>query len=413
VVAVPRAVMLTHEPPFPPVSGGRIRSYNMLRQLHARGWSLGIFALTVSAAEAAEAEPGLRELCDDVVLATLPGGRARHRRLARALVRREAFQAHYFHDAPAAATLRSSGLLDGADVVIPSPLYMLPYVPPELAGRTALDTQNSEVRRLGSMMRSAPLSARGLVARIQLPAVRRYEAEAVRGLWRTLAVSAEEQAEFDAIAPGRAALVPNGADLDGLAPRGALPAAPEALFVGTMSYGANEDGARWLLEEVLPLTARSDLRVNVVGAGPPPSLVRLAQRASRTVEVTGFVPDTAPWFARSRALVVPLRIGGGTRLKILEALARGVPVLSTTLGAEGLDLEPGRDLLVADEPQAFAAALDRLMEDDELCAALARRGRAAAEAYDWNRVGDRLAAALEPDGYAPAASASTSARRPS
>lgn len=410
---MPRAVLLTHEPPFPPVSGARIRSYHLLRQLRRRGWSLGIFALAASAAEAAEAEPGLRELCDDVVLATLPGGRARYRRLARALVRREAFQAHYFHDAAAAAALRASGLLDGADAVIPSLLYMVPYVPSELAGRTVLDTHNSEVHRLGSMMRSAPLSPRGLVARIQLPVVRDYEAEAVRSAWRTLAVSAQEQAAFDAIAPGRARLVPNGADLEGLPARAGVPAAPEALFVGTMSYGANEDGARWLLEEVLPLSARADLRVNIVGAGPPPSLVRLAQRASRPVEITGFVPDTAPWFERSRALVVPLRIGGGTRLKILESLARGVPVLSTTLGCEGLDLEPGRDLLVADEPRAFAAALDRLMEDDELCAGLARRGREAAAAYDWTRVGDRLAAALEPAGYAPAESASTSASSPS
>ena len=127
----------------------------------------------------------------------------------------------------------------------------------------------------------------------------------------------------------------------------------------------------------------------------PDWLPKLAGRARQPVEVAGFVPDTAPWFERARALVVPLRIGGGTRLKILESLARGVPVLSTTLGCEGLDLVPGRDLLVEDDPHRFAAALDRLLADDELCRDLARHGRAAAAAYDWPRIGDTLAELLE------------------
>jgi glycosyltransferase involved in cell wall biosynthesis len=257
------------------------------------------------------------------------------------------------------------------------------------------DTHNSEVRRLDSMVRNAPSSPRGIVSRMQRTAVRDYEADAVRSSWRTLAVSPAEQAAFETVAPGRTVLVPNGVDLAGMPAREGVPPEPEALFVGFMAYGANRDGVRWLLEEVLPRSARADLRLRIVGGGTPPALAALAARAAHRVEVAGFVPDTAPWFERARVLVVPLRIGGGTRLKILESLARGVPVLSTTIGAEGLDLEPGRDLLVEDDPGRFAAALDRLLGDDELCRTLARSGRAAAAAYDWPRIGDRLAAALE------------------
>jgi glycosyltransferase involved in cell wall biosynthesis len=391
---MPRAVFLTHEPPFPPVSGGRIRTYHLLRELRRHGWSLGVFSLTAAQDDHAASTAGLRELCDEVVLARLPGGAARYRRLARALARREAFHAHYFHDAGAERLLHDSGMLDGADIVLASPLYMQPYLPPGLGARTVLDTQNSEVHRLASMIRTAPLSRRGLVARVQMAAVREYEAAAVRAGWRTLAVSAGEQAAFEAIAPGRIELVPNGADVEGVPVRVGVPAEPRALFVGTMSYGANRDGVRWLLDDVLPHCARTDLRLQIVGAGTPPALARRARRARHPVDVAGFVDDIEPSFAAARALVVPLRIGGGTRLKILEALARGVPVLSTTLGCEGLDLEPGRDLLVEDHPRRFAAALDRLMGDDALCLELSRHGRAAAIAYDWARIGERLATAL-------------------
>jgi polysaccharide biosynthesis protein PslH len=395
---MPRAVFLAHEPPCPPVSGARIRAYHLLRELRRRGWSLGVFALTAPADDPVAAEAGLRELCDDVLLHPLPGGAARYRRLLTALGRREAFQAHFFFDPAAAAGLRGSGLLDAADAVVSSLLYMHPYVPAERYDRTVFDTHNSEVRRLESMIRAAPLAPRGIVARMQRAPVRAYEAGAVRAAWRTLAVSEAERAEFAAIAPGRVRLVPNGVDLDAMPARATLPAAPDALFVGTMSYGANQDGVRWLLQDVLEHSARADLRLTIVGAGTPPAIAKLAARARQRVEIAGFVPDTAPWFERARALVVPLRAGGGTRLKILESLARGVPVLSTTLGCEGLDLEPGRDLLVEDEPARFAAALDRLLADDELCRTLARNGRAAAAAYDWARIGDQLVAALEPAG---------------
>src|SRR5439155_4279135 len=135
---------LAHEPPFPPVSGARIRTYHLLRELRHRGWSLAAFALTAAGDDDTTSADGLRELCDDVLLHRLPGGAARYRRLLTALSRREAFQARYFHDSSAAAHLHGSGLLDGADVIVSSLLYMHPYVPAALHERTAFDTHNSE-----------------------------------------------------------------------------------------------------------------------------------------------------------------------------------------------------------------------------------------------------------------------------
>jgi glycosyltransferase involved in cell wall biosynthesis len=391
-----RALFLTHEPPYPPISGARLRSWHLMRELARRGWELSLFALATSERERAGSMGPLEELCEEVAVEVLPSSpAARYRRLAGALARRRAFQASYFLDPDARASLAAGGMLERADVVVVSLLYMRPYLPAQLAPRAVLDTHNSEVGRLASMTRHAPLSPRGLVARAQARLVEELERSVTQELARTLAVSEQERAWFDTIAPGRVDLVPNGVDCEGLPPRATPPADPEILFVGSMGYGANQDGVGWFAREALPLLRRPDARLTVVGGGAPQALLRTLRQAPVRVEATGFVERTDPYFARARVMVVPLRIGGGTRLKILEALARGVPVVSTTLGAEGLDLEPGRDLLIADEPVALAGAIGRLLDDDALCRDLARNGRETVEKrYDWAGIGDRMAASL-------------------
>jgi polysaccharide biosynthesis protein PslH len=391
-----RALFLTHEPPYPPISGARLRSWHLMRELERRGWELSLFALATTEEERAASLGPLRELCAEAAVEVLPSSRAaRYRRIAGALARRRAFQTRYFFDPAARASLAESGMLDRADVVVVSLLYMRPYLPPQLTSRAVFDTHNSEVGRMESMRRRAPLSPRGVVARAQARLVEELERSVTRDLARTLAVSEEERSWFDAIAPGRVDLVPNGVDCEGIRPRQIQPAAPELLFIGSMGYGANQDGVIWFAREVLPLLRPAQARLTIVGGGAPPALLRALERAPLLVEATGFVDRTDAYFDRARVMVVPLRIGGGTRLKILEALARGVPVVSTTLGAEGLDLTPGCDLLIADEPKAFAGAIGRLLDDAALCRDLARNGRETVERrYDWAKIGESMAASL-------------------
>jgi glycosyltransferase involved in cell wall biosynthesis len=162
-----------------------------------------------------------------------------------------------------------------------------------------------------------------------------------------------------------------------------------------MDYSANADAAWYLIREILPKVNRRDAVLTLVGGGASRRLLREAASAPLAVEDAGKVRDTAPFFEGSRVLVVPLRFGGGTRFKILEALARGVPVVSTSIGCEGLGLADGSELLIADDPDAFASAIDRLLLDDELCISLARRGREVAERrYDWRVIGEALDDAL-------------------
>ena len=143
---------------------------------------------------------------------------------------------------------------------------------------------------------------------------------------------------------------------------------------------------------MLPLIkrVRPEVRLLVVGPAPPPEIVR---RAAPDVIVTGEVPDVRPYLERAKVVVVPLRIGGGTRLKIVEALAMAKPVVSTSLGAEGLDVSDGEDILIADNAPAFADRVAGVLADNALATRLGSAGRRLVErSYDWNASARKLEA---------------------
>jgi glycosyltransferase involved in cell wall biosynthesis len=188
-------------------------------------------------------------------------------------------------------------------------------------------------------------------------------------------------------------VIPNGVDTTALVP-GPPVAAPVALFTGTFAYGPNLEALRWLLADVWPRirAAVPDAELLVVGRGVPGDV---AAAAPPEVTIAGWVAEMQPWFDRARAVLVPVLSGAGTRLKVLDGLASGRPVVSTTMGAEGIALTDGRDALLADGPEAFAGAAARVLEDDALAGATGAAGRELAERrYDWGAIGDRLADAL-------------------
>ncbi len=190
----------------------------------------------------------------------------------------------------------------------------------------------------------------------------------------------------------RTAVVPNGVDVDHFRAEVGPSDAGTLLFFGAVDYYPNTEGLLFFLDHVLPrLSARTPRpRFFVVGRRPPPAI--LARRGP-DVEVTGFVDDIRPYLARASVVVVPLRIGGGTRLKILEAMAAGKAVVSTSLGAAGLDVVPGRDILIADDAEGFAAHCARLLDDPELAGRIGGAARRAVEArYSWSASVARLSA---------------------
>jgi glycosyltransferase involved in cell wall biosynthesis len=191
-------------------------------------------------------------------------------------------------------------------------------------------------------------------------------------------------------------LVENGVDLDHFAPVSERASnAAELLFLGSLDWYPNQDAVEYLLEEILPfLSARSpEVRLRIVGRRAPPELAKLVARSSG-VELVGEVADVRPYLARARVVLVPLRIGGGSRIKILEALAMGKAVVSTTIGAEGLAVTNGVHLLLADSPEAFADSTLQLLKSPEEQARLGIEGRKLVEGrYSWDTAAEALESA--------------------
>jgi glycosyltransferase involved in cell wall biosynthesis len=227
-----------------------------------------------------------------------------------------------------------------------------------------------------------------LYSMFQTVKIRRFEARLLRRATATVAVSrADEAALRELFSGARIAVVPNGVDTD------AYPLAdPSAIepgllvYTGKMDFRPNVDAMAWFAEEVLPRLRAShpQARLAIVGRDPHPR-VQALNDPSLGIQVTGAVPEIQPWIARAEVVIVPLRVGGGTRLKVLEAMAMGKALVATSLGVEGLDLRPGIELEIADEPEAMARALASLLGDADRRAALGRAARERAVAdYRWD-----------------------------
>jgi len=200
-----------------------------------------------------------------------------------------------------------------------------------------------------------------------------------------LAVSASEQAWIKKHAPAATVeIVPNGVDSNYFSVADGSRANCSIVFTALMNYPPNIDAVMWCCDEILPIvrSKHPEICFKIVGDKPGPAVLALAQK--KGVQVTGRVPDVRPYLSESLALVVPLRSGGGTRLKILEAMAMGRPVVSTYQGAEGLEITDGVNILLADTPEKFASHISALIVDPQLGKRLGAAGRYLVETkYDW------------------------------
>jgi polysaccharide biosynthesis protein PslH len=253
------------------------------------------------------------------------------------------------------------------------------------------DTHNVEFDVLKRTAELAETYVRREYARWQARSTFREESRCAREVGLLLANSERDRQVFEQkLGVANVEVIRNGVDIAEFSPPGVSGEPGTILFTGLMSYYPNQQAIRWFLDAVLPKVLKKvpTARLIVAGAGPPSWLI---QRRSDVVEVTGSVPDMRPIFERAQVVIAPLMIGGGTRVKILEAQAMAKPVVSTSLGAEGIDVRDGYSILLADNAELFAAQVARLLMDVDLGR---RMGAAAREQvaleYDWNRIGERL-----------------------
>ncbi len=222
---------------------------------------------------------------------------------------------------------------------------------------------------------------------------RTVEAEVCRTFDHVITVSEDDRhrvaQEFSAASVSD---LPTGVDVDYFQPQAGERRSGNLVFVGSMDWHPNEDGIAWFAREVFPSIRKSTphASLTVVGRNPSARVRELAARDA-AIEVTGTVPDVRPYVARAEVLIVPLRIGGGTRIKIFEAMAMERAVVSTTLGAEGLPLRDGVEILLRDSPENFASAVTELLRDARHREALARSGREkVTREHTWQIVAERM-----------------------
>ncbi len=275
--------------------------------------------------------------------------------------------------------------------------YMAPYVMADLDIPTALithDVFSVSLARRAELQKQDRARARLLE---QARRWRAYEAMIYPRFSLVAAMSRADAAWIHERAPqARVILSPNGVDVRGIQPGDVRKQARHLLFVGSPTHEPNLDAACWLLTDIWPqLRARAPhLTLTLVNLDHP--RVWTCAANAQAVRITGRVADVLPFYRQADIALAPIRAGSGTRLKILEAFAAGVPVISTTLGCEGLEVIPGQHVAIADDAAAFVAAVLALLEAPERRQALARAARALAEAqYDWVSIVDGLDEAYE------------------
>lgn len=381
--------------PEPADNGSRMRIMQLLRQLAARH-ELHLIAFTQDPpAETRRDE--LSALCASVAAIERPRGQIRFVDRLASLAVSEPASVRVTWSREMAQAVAAAGARLRPDVVVAFQIDMAPYARLlEGAPRILEELEVSFLLEHYRQHRDPRRRLRYLLTALQH---RRYVSSLLRAFAAVTVVSRHEAELVGRLARGRSpevAIIPNGADVEGCRAYRYDPEPDTMIYPGALSYDANLDAARHFLGAIMPLILRERpaARLRITGRSTPEQ--RAALPPSPGVEHTGYVDDVRALIARSAVEVVPLRQGGGTRLKILEALALGTPVVSTAKGAEGLDLVGGRDLVIADSPEEFAAATVELLARPELRARLSAVGRLAVAAqYDWRAIGGRLVALVE------------------
>jgi polysaccharide biosynthesis protein PslH len=383
-----RVLLLTQVLPHPPDSGPKVKTASVLRYLAERH---EVTLASFTRGEQADDVAHLRRICRAVHAVPIHRGRARDLwHLGGSLLRGESFL--MARDSRAAMRDLVQGLLAAGDVDVlhVDQLNMAQYAAAAGSGARVLDAHNAlwlVTERLAATMPPGP--RRWLLAR-EGRLLKEYEGRVCREFEGVLAVSEEDRAALLAAAGAAVdiGVVPIAIDVEAQPMLRREAGADHLLHIGSLVWPPSVDGLLWFLREVLPRvrSRRPSAVVDVVG-GNPPAAVRAAGARDAGVRVHGYVVDPAPLSATAGVMVVPLRAGGGMRVRILNGLAQGVPMVTTSIGCEGIAVEHGRHLLIADTPADFADAVSRLLDDPDLAASLARQGRRLAEErYDFRVV---------------------------
>lgn len=409
-----RVLFLSQLVPYPPDAGPKVRQYYTLLYLAERhSVTLAAFAREDDKPEAIE---HLKSLCKNVYTAPMKRSKLRDgMALVGSWLRGGSFIIQ--RDTAAEMAMRvEDELLGGYDLVHADQLWMAQYalLAERLAAegkirrpRLILDEHNACFQIFQRLAQGSGNPLTRLLLEREWRALKRYEAQACARFDHVVTVTDEDRLILEEMVnevrqgsgqseqplPGGSrrtqfSTIPICVDTQEVQPVPPAQGSQEVLHLGTMFWLPNVEGVLWFMREVLPRLREKlpGATLSVVGKNPPDSIRLLASRESG-VEVTGYVPDPRPYLERAGAFIVPLFAAGGMRVKIVDAWRWGLPIVSTRIGAEGIRYRDGENILIADDAEAFAQALARVLQDGELNQRLRENGRRwVEEQYDWQRV---------------------------
>jgi sugar transferase (PEP-CTERM/EpsH1 system associated) len=388
-----KVLFLSNWFPYPPDNGARLRVYNLIRQLSNRH---EIVLLTFVRDERPETQhTPLAVHCQTVE--TVPY-RPYEPRSLWALIGLLSPRPRYLtaaYSPQMKAVVRRVLQRQHFDVIVASEIGPGTGVSPYVEGVTEIPCvlEDLELSMVQSMIAAQETRWKRWRYQATWWKLQRYVNRVLRRVAGCTVASKAEKELVRRIAPDALplAVVPNGVDVQAYVGDFGLSQADSLIFSGALSYSANFEAMDFFLSKVYPLIKSRcpGVTLRITGRTDGVPLDRLPQQ--RGVSFTGYLDDVRPAIARSAVSVVPLRQGGGTRLKILEAMALGTPVVSTAKGAEGLEVTPGRDILIADEPNEFADAVVRLLDHERLCMKISANGRRLVEQqYTWETCARKL-----------------------
>jgi len=381
--------------------GGKIRTYNMLRELK-RNHRITYLTLDDGTAND-EARDLASEYCHDLV--SIPH-RVRpkftagfYAELVENLVSSLPYAIKKYESEGMRREVATRTQAENFDVLVCDFLAPAVNLPQSLSCRSVLFQHNVEalIWKRHYESQANPLKKAYLYG--QWLKMRNFERKACSGFESIVAVSREDRELMQQDYNVRSVFeVPTGVDTDFFRPNGTVQPKPNSLvFTGSMDWLPNEDAIRYFTEQIMPRIKKQipDVSLTVVGRDPYPALKELS-KSDPAVIVTGRVDDVRPYMDRAAVYIVPLRIGGGTRLKIYEAMAMEKAVVSTTIGAEGLPVKDGVDLLLADTPEEFAHAVVRVLEQQGFANEMGQRAAARVRReFGWDNVAEKFASICE------------------
>lgn len=383
----PAILLVTAELPYPPVSGGRIKSWRMIRHVSTH------YRLTVACVlkgDDAKHLPEMQAELPGVTVLSAPVNRPRSvTNLVRSYARGEPLNVFRTHSRALASAIANAA--PEHDLLLLDHYESAQYVPEGWTRPVLLHEHNAYFTMWERFARATPSAGHRLVARLEARRVRRYEVAACQRADQVLAAPNDiEQLCAAGVSPAKCKETFHlGDDAPLTAPDLDLARTDkQLLYFGLLSWEANTDGLMWFLEQVYPqIKARHpETRLRIAGKGASPRLQATVD-AHPDVSLLGFVDDLEPLLATSRVFIAPLRFGAGIKVKVLTALARGLPTVTTSIGAEGLAVASMSHLAIADTAADFANAVSHLLEDDAACLAMATAARALVrERYTWDRI---------------------------